>query len=91
MNCFGLIYCYIGVLSLLAVIACCYDKLAAINGWRRVRESRLLMLAACGGASAMFLTMNVIRHKTRHFKFMFFVPLFALVQIALIVMLRCTV
>ena len=75
---------YLAVISLVSVLVCCYDKIAAKKGWRRTPEKTLLLLAALGGSAAMYLTMQIIRHKTRHNKFMVGIPLIILLQIAII-------
>lgn len=79
---------YLGVISLISVVVCCYDKFAAKHNPRhRTRESTLLLLSALGGSVAMFVTMQLIRHKTKHVKFMVGIPLIILVQAALVVFL----
>lgn len=80
-----MLWIYIGIISLVSAIVCSYDKLAAKRKWRRVPEKHLFLLSAIGGAAIMFITMLLIRHKTRHFSFMFFVPLFALIHLFLVV------
>ena len=62
---------YLGVISILAVIICLYDKLfSKLNNVSfRVPESSLLLISALGGSVAMFLCMLIFRHKTKHAKF----------------------
>lgn len=79
---------YVAVLSVVSIIVCIYDKLAAkIAKHHRTREAVLLALSALGGSVAMFITMLIIRHKTKHLKFMLGIPLIVILQIALIVLL----
>ena len=79
---------YIAAISVISVIVCCYDKIAAKhNPKHRTRESTLLLLSALGGSVAMLITMLVIRHKTKHVKFMLGIPLIIIAQIALILAL----
>ena len=40
----------------------------------------LLLLSALGGSVAMYVTMLMIRHKTRHSKFMIGIPIIILFQ-----------
>ena len=82
-------YYYIALVSILAVIITGYDKIAS-KRWRRHRipEARLLLLAALGGSASMLLTMLLIRHKTRHRKFMLGLPLILLGQAAALLLLR---
>lgn len=76
---------YIAVLSLLAVLYTAADKRRAQTRRWRVPEATLWGIAALGGAAAMWLTMQAIRHKTRHRSFMVGLPLLALLQLALLV------
>ena len=72
---------YLALISLVSVIVCIYDKIAAKHNPRhRTRERTLLLLSALGGSVAMLLTMLVIRHKTRHVKFMLGIPVIILIQ-----------
>ena len=72
----------IGVSALSVAVTVC-DKLAAkITPRHRAREMTLLVLAAAGGSAAMLMTMLVIRHKTKHVKFMLGIPVIMLLQLA---------
>lgn len=72
---------YLALISLVSVIVCIYDKIAAKHNPRhRTRERTLLLFSALGGSVAMLLTMLVIRHKTRHVKFMLGIPVIILIQ-----------
>ena len=74
---------YIAVISLVSIVVTVYDKIAAKKlPKHRTREATLLILSALGGSVAMFITMNIIRHKTKHVKFMLGIPLIILVQVA---------
>ena len=78
---------YLICMSLVAVGVTAYDKRAAKKRPRaRVPEIALFSLAALGGAVAMFLTMLVIRHKTKHLRFMLGLPAIIVLQ-ALIIFL----
>lgn len=78
---------FVGV-SLLALVLTGYDKWAAKHRTKsRIPERALLIVAGFGGSVAMLLTMLLIRHKTRHLKFMLGLPLMILAQIALILVL----
>ena len=80
---------YLAVISIIAIIVCCYDKHAAKhNPKHRTRESTLLLLSALGGSVAMFATMLLIRHKTKHAKFMVGIPLIIILQIAALVFIN---
>ena len=78
-------YAYLAVISLIAVCVTCYDKFAAKHlPGRRTREKTLFLISALGGSVAMLLTMQIIRHKTRHKSFMIGIPLMILAQALLI-------
>ena len=53
-----------GVMSQLCFLVYGLDKLAARQGWRRVRERTLHLLALCGGWPGAWLAQRVFRHKT---------------------------
>ncbi|MBE6706947.1 MAG: DUF1294 domain-containing protein [Ruminococcaceae bacterium] len=72
---------YLCVISAVSVAVCIYDKFAAKHITKhRTPEAVLLLLSALGGSVAMLLTMLLIRHKTKHMKFMIGIPVIILVQ-----------
>ena len=74
---------YLAAISVVAIIVTVYDKIAAKKLPKyRTRERTLLLLSALGGSVAMLLTMLVIRHKTKHVKFMLGIPIIMLLQVA---------
>ena len=73
---------YFALISIIAIAVTVADKAKAKAGAWRVKESTLLLLSAIGGSVAMFITMQVIRHKTKHAKFMIGIPLIIAVQVA---------
>ena len=77
---------YLGVVSVLSVAVCLYDKLfSKLNNVNfRVPEKSLFLLSALGGSVAMFLCMLIFRHKTKHAKFMLGIPVIILLQAALV-------
>lgn len=79
---------YIAAISLISVIVCCYDKIASKHMTKhRTRERTLLLLSALGGSVAMLITMFIIRHKTKHAKFMIGIPLIIIAQVAIVLAL----
>lgn len=79
---------YIVAISIISIIVCCYDKIAAKHMTKhRTRESTLLLLSALGGSVAMLATMLIIRHKTKHVKFMLGIPLIILLQAGAVIAL----
>ena len=80
-----MILAYIAVISIAAVCVTVHDKEAAKRKQaRRVPEATLMLIAAMFGSFAMFVTMKLIRHKTKHLKFMVGIPILMLLQIILI-------
>ena len=73
---------YIAIISLVSVIVCIYDKKISKKNRVELRtpEKTLLILSALGGSVAMFITMLIIRHKTKHFKFMVGIPVIMIIQ-----------
>lgn len=80
---------YLAAVSIISCLVCCYDKLMAKWGKRRISENALMWLSVLGGAAVMYITMCIIRHKTKHNKFMVGLPIIILLQTA-IVLLICT-
>ena len=87
-NIFLLFFIYFILMNLIAVALTVYDKKSSQKknnaSRRRIKELTLLMASILGGSVAMFLTMLVIRHKTRHVKFMAGLPLMIALQVAFI-------
>ena len=74
------------VMSLVAVIVTCYDKAAAKRAPKhRTPEKTLMLIAFFFGSFAMYATMQIIRHKTKHPKFMVGIPIFMALHVALII------
>lgn len=80
---------YIAVISLISVIVCIYDKKISKKNRVELRtpEKTLMLLSALGGSVAMFITMQIIRHKTKHVKFMLGIPLIIIVQVGIVFLL----
>ena len=72
------------IIAVTSVAATVYDKAAAKAKKRRIPEATLMLLGAAGGAMPMFITMKIIRHKTRHKKFMLGLPLLILLQAVIV-------
>ena len=72
------VYVIIGVFSVVITV---YDKSAAKKRQRRIPENFMLMVAFCGGAIPMLITMKAIRHKTQHNKFMLGIPAIILLHL----------
>ena len=73
---------YFAIISLIAVVVTIADKVKAKAGAWRVKERTLFIISALGGGIAMYVTMQVIRHKTKHLTFMIGIPLIIAAQVA---------
>ena len=80
----SILIAYVAIISIISVIVCFYDKkISKLNCVQlRIPETTLLILSALGGSVAMLLTMLLIRHKTKHVKFMLGIPIIIIVQAA---------
>lgn len=76
---------YLLAISLIAVAVTIADKKRAIKHKYRIPERTLLLISALGGSIAMLITMYIIRHKTKHLKFMVGIPIIIIVQILMFV------
>lgn len=72
---------YFVFISLVAIILTVHDKNAAQKHRWRIPEATLLWVAALGGSVAMYFTMQIIHHKTRHKKFMIGIPVIFFIQL----------
>lgn len=79
-----LVYLAVAI-NLLAAVISLYDKWASKHFTaKRIREAELVLISVLGGSLGMFLTMVIIRHKTRQVKFMLGIPLIIVVQFLLL-------
>ena len=79
---------YLIVVNISTVAVYGWDKLSAKQGWQRVPEKILLLLALLGGSVGAMAAMTFFRHKTRHLKFIYGVPMIFVLQIAALVYLH---
>ncbi|MBR3869205.1 MAG: DUF1294 domain-containing protein [Clostridia bacterium] len=73
------------LISVVSVMLTVYDKVASMSKKWRIPENILMLFAFFGGATAMYCVMQLIRHKTKHKKFMLWLPVFILLHLAIIV------
>ena len=71
-------------MSLAAFAAFGLDKYRAKTGKWRIPERTLFLLALLGGGIGAFLGMRVFRHKTRHWQFVFGIPVIMVIQAVLL-------
>lgn len=65
---------YLITVNIIASLLSAIDKYKAQRGLWRISEVTLLSFAVVGGAFGEYITMKVIRHKTKHKKFMYGLP-----------------
>lgn len=75
---------YLIAINIVAIAVTIYDKLCAVHKRWRVKESTLLLISALGGSVGMYVTMHIIRHKTKHMKFMLGIPVILILQLLII-------
>ncbi len=78
---------YLIVINIVGYVIMGIDKhRARMNQWR-VKENTLFFIAIIGGSAGSILGMQYFRHKTKHNRFIFGMPLILLLQIVLIIYL----
>ena len=82
---FEILTVYFIMINIFASLICIFDKISARYEGRRISEKTLMIISVIGGSIFMYFTMKIIRHKTKHKKFMIGLPLIILVQSALII------
>ena len=76
---------YLILVNLWAFALMWFDKRRAGAGGRRIRERTLFLSALLGGSLGAVLGMRLFRHKTKHWYFVWGMPLLLLAQTALAV------
>ena len=71
---------YLAVISFVAFVMTVWDKHCARRGKWRVPERSLITVSLLGGSVMMLLTMKLVRHKTKHPKFMVGIPVIIVLQ-----------
>lgn len=75
---------YLLLVNAICLLLFAVDKRRARQGGWRVPEKTLFLWGMAGGSLGGLLGMYVIRHKTRHLKFVWGFPLIFLLQAALL-------
>ena len=76
-----LLFVYFCGVQLIAVILTVKDKKNSVKGKWRISEKTFLLTGLLGGALSMYITMLLIRHKTKHIRFMLLLPVMILLHI----------
>jgi uncharacterized membrane protein YsdA (DUF1294 family) len=81
---FNAIKILLAILNVIGFALIAIDKHKAKKHMWRIPEKTFFLLALLGGCPGVYLGMMLLRHKTRHWKFLLGVPIIFLVQIILI-------
>ena len=79
-----LVIAFVIVMNVISFALMGHDKRCARKGTWRVSEKTLFLAAACFGGLGGVRGMNVWHHKTQHWDFRVFFPVFLIVQILLL-------
>jgi len=85
MNVVTLLTTYIVVINLIGFIVMGMDKRRAKKHAFRIPEATLFTIAIIGGSIGSIIGMRYFHHKTRHWYFVYGMPLILILQIALLV------
>lgn len=88
-NLYYLLGIYLLLINVITFIVYGLDKRKAIKRKRRISEATLLTLATIGGSWGALLGMLHFRHKTKHLKFAFGIPLLIVLQNILFILVYC--
>ena len=83
MNILNIIALYLIMINIAGFTMMGIDKRKAVKHLWRVRESTLCLIALIGGRAGSILGMRVFHHKTRHWYFVYGMPLILILQILL--------
>lgn len=81
---FYFIIFYLVVINLISIIVTISDKSRSKKNKWRIKEKTLFTLAFLGGSISMYITMRIIRHKTKHLSFMLGIPAIIVLQFILV-------
>lgn len=87
MNSFDLIILYAVAVNVAAFIVMGVDKRKAVKRAFRIPESTLFVLAIIGGSLGSIIGMHFFHHKTRHWYFLYGMPVILAIQIMLVLAL----
>jgi len=87
MKILNVIILYLIIINIAGFAVMGIDKRKAIKHRWRVRESTLFLIALIGGSIGSILGMRTFHHKTRHWYFVYGMPLILILQILLAVLI----
>lgn len=87
MSVIALLLSYLLVMNLIGFAIMGIDKYKAKKRAFRIPEATLFTVAAVGGSIGSIIGMYAFRHKTRHRRFVYGMPLILILQIALLIII----
>ena len=87
MNSIVILSGYLGIINILGFALMGIDKRRAIRSAFRIPEATLFAVAILGGSIGSILGMHLFRHKTKHWYFLFGMPIILVLQILILVLL----
>lgn len=84
MNSFDLILLYIVIVNLISLVTMAVDKRKAQKRAFRIPEATLFVLAIIGGSLGSIIGMHLFHHKTRHWYFLYGMPVILALQVILV-------
>ena len=87
MNSIVILSGYLGIINILGFALMGIDKRCAIRGAFRIPEATLFAVAILGGSIGSILGMHLFSHKTKHWYFLFGMPIILVLQILILVLL----
>ncbi|MDE6619884.1 MAG: DUF1294 domain-containing protein [Lachnospiraceae bacterium] len=87
MNILNIAALYLTLINITGFAVMGIDKRKAVKHRWRVRESTLFLIALIGGSVGSILGMRIFHHKTRHWYFVYGMPLILILQILLAVLI----
>jgi len=79
---------YLLLVNLIGFIMMGVDKRKAIKQAFRIPESTLFIVALIGGSIGSIIGMHTFRHKTRHWQFVYGMPIILILQILILIALK---
>ena len=88
MDVISVLLIYVALVNLLGLYAMYNDKLRAKKRAFRVPEATLFAIAIIGGSIGCIIGMYLFRHKTRHWYFVYGMPLILILQVVGLIALQ---
>ena len=88
MNAVSVLILYFVLVNFLGLYAMYTDKMRARKRAFRIPEATLFTIACIGGSIGCIIGMYLFRHKTRHWYFVYGMPLILILQIVGLILLK---